>query len=674
MDERTIVVRPAPPGERRATGTRLDYAAALNPAQLAAVTHRQGPALVVAGAGSGKTRTLIYRVAWLIENGVAPASILLLTFTRRAAEEMLGRVERLLGSAAARAVAGGTFHSFANLVLRRNGSVLELRPNFTILDSADAADALNLLRARMGLGSKDRRFPKKGTLAEVISMARNKCRTLEEELQADFPHLIEHGAAIAALAEAYQGYKAERGLLDYDDLLWRLVELLEKHQPTRERLSERWRQIMVDEFQDTNLVQARVVRLLAAAHDNVMVVGDDAQSIYAFRGANYRNILDFPAVFPGTRVIKLEQNYRSYQSILDLANAIIARAPEKYAKTLFTTRSGPSRPLLVRAEDERMQSRFVAQRVLELREAGVALEEMAVLFRSGFHSFDLELELQRRDIPFVKRGGLKFVEAAHIKDVLAHLRVLVNPADAVSWLRALTLLPGVGSRLGAALVDRMVAQRAAPGAIAEQAALAGVKAGPSRGGLRRLGELLAGLAQSRGRPAEKLAQVLEYYRPLLRDAYPDDFPRRERDLEHLHNLAERYRSLEAMVAEMVLEPTADAVAGVAGADRDREGILTLSTIHSAKGLEWRVVFVIWLCEGRFPAAQVVDEQALEEERRLLYVAVTRARDELYLSYPVYMFQRAQGYTMSAVSRFVAELDPEVLPAAMLEESEDEAAS
>ena len=386
---------------------RIKYAEVLNPAQYEAVTHRDGPLLVVAGAGSGKTRTLIYRVARLIESGVPAGAILLLTFTRRAAQEMLRRAELLVGDRT-RQVAGGTFHSFANTVLRRFGEPIGIKPNFTILDRSDMEDVLNLLRARMGLASRERRFPKKSTLAEAISMARNKRRALADELELDFPHLLEHSAEIVKLADAYDSYKRERGLLDYDDLLYRLAELLDSHENIRQRLSGTYRYIMIDEYQDTNQIQADLVRLLGAAHQNVMAVGDDAQSIYSFRGANFRNIMDFPTMFPSARIVKLEENYRSLQGILDVANDVISRAGEKYTKILFTRREGGFRPLLVRAQDEHMQSRFIAQKILELREEGVGLSEIAVLFRSSFHSFDLELELQRRDIPFVKRGGFKF--------------------------------------------------------------------------------------------------------------------------------------------------------------------------------------------------------------------------------------------------------------------------
>ncbi|HEV3113497.1 MAG TPA: ATP-dependent helicase [Candidatus Binataceae bacterium] len=641
---------------------RINYAQLLNPAQLEAVTHREGPLLVVAGAGSGKTRTLIYRVARLIEGRVPPQAILLLTFTRRASQEMLGRAEQLVGEAS-RAVAGGTFHSFANTVLRRYGSAVGVQPNFTILDRSDMEDVINLIRTRMGLASKERRFPKKGTLTEIISMARNKARSLEEEIEEDFANLWDNKAEIVELARAYDAYKRERGLLDYDDLLYRYVELMEQHPAIRNRLSNTYRYVMVDEYQDTNAIQARMVRLLAADHQNVMAVGDDAQSIYSFRGANFRNIMDFPTLFPKAKIIKLEENYRSLQGILDLSNQVISRAAESYTKALFTRRLGEVRPLLIRAEDERMQSRFVSQRILELREDGVNLDEIAVLFRSSFHSFDLELELQRHDIPFVKRGGFKFIETAHIKDALAHLRVIANPVDAVSWLRVLLLLKGVGQRKAQQLIESLVAS---PQPARELAAMADTKAKTSTDGIARLAALLGALGTKSARPGDQLAAVLEYYLPLMREAYPDDYPKRERDLEHFQTIAERYRSLQSMLADMALEPPNDSIGDVLSVAPE-EGLVTLSTIHSAKGLEWRVVFLIWAADGRFPAPQSADPESLEEERRLMYVAGTRARDELYISYPIHMFDRSVGYVMGRVSRFLEDLAPEILPAARLEE-------
>src|SRR5438552_5703523 len=424
---------------------RIDYEGELNPAQHAAATTLEGPVLVIAGAGSGKTRTLVYRVARLVESGVNPGQILLLTFTRRAAEEMLRRAGAL-GGASCERVAGGTFHSFANVVLRRTARHVGLEPNFTILDRGDSEDVVNLLRSRAGLDRKDRRFPRKRAILEILSMAVNRAKPLDDVVTESYLHLAEHLDALEPLGLEYARYKREKNLVDYDDLLVLLRDLLRDQPEVAAQLSRTYRFIMVDEYQDTNPLQAEIVRGLASAHPNVMAVGDDSQSIYSFRGATFRNIMDFPKAFPDTRIIKLEENYRSTQPILDLANAIIDQAAEKHTKVLRTRRADGPPPLLVQCNDEQAQSRFVCQRILELREEGVPLDEMVVLFRSSFHSFDLELELQRADVPFVKRGGFKFIETAHVKDVLAHLRIIANPRDAVSWHRVLLLLEHVGPR------------------------------------------------------------------------------------------------------------------------------------------------------------------------------------------------------------------------------------
>jgi DNA helicase-2/ATP-dependent DNA helicase PcrA len=433
----------------------LDYAAALNQQQLAAVTAADGPSLVIAGAGSGKTRTLIYRVAYLIDKGVDPTSILLLTFTRKAAQEMLQRAGLLIGARSER-VAGGTFHSVANMLLRRYGRPIELEPGFTILDRGDAEDLIALVRNQLGLNEKDKRFPRKGTIAEIFSKCENTLSSLENVLLGEFVHFAEHLNDLDKLKNAYVTAKRQKQLLDYDDLLAKLRELLTVHEPTRQAISQNFRYILVDEYQDTNRLQADLVRKLAATHENVMAVGDDAQSIYAFRGATFRNIMDFPTLFPGTEVYKLEENYRSTQPILNLANEIIQGATEKYSKHLFTRKLDGPLPALVQAAGENAQSRFIAQRILELREEGVPLDEIAVLFRSSFHSFDLEIELSRRNLPFVKRGGFKFIETSHVKDLLAHLRVIENPLDAVSWNRLLMLVEGVGPKKAQDLIASFV--------------------------------------------------------------------------------------------------------------------------------------------------------------------------------------------------------------------------
>lgn len=641
----------------------IDYRKELNDAQCQAVMALEGPVLVIAGAGTGKTRTLVYRVARLVETGVDPRSILLLTFTRRAAEEMLRRASLLIDSRCAR-VAGGTFHSFANITLRQYGRKIDLSPNFTIMDRSDSEDVIQLLRTELGLNTRERRFPRKQTVAEIYSMALNKQWTIPDLIERDYPHLCDSLEDLLGLYERYVDYKRGRALVDYDDLLTKLRDLLAAHEEIRRRLSDTYQHIMVDEYQDTNRLQAEIIRLLAATHNNVMVVGDDAQSIYSFRGANFRNIMDFPKIFPGTRLISLEENYRSTQPILSLTNEIIRRARERYEKNLFTRKGDGAAPLLVRAESEQMQSRFVCQKILEIREEGVPLWDIAVLFRSSFHSFDLEIELARHNIPFVKRGGFQFMETAHIKDLLAHLRVLANPQDAVSWGRALLLLEGVGPQLGQK-ITRWVLSGNHP---AERLRSFDAK-GKVAHGLKTLAQVLQTCSEGQ-RPAEQAQYLMQYYIPILKQKYPDDYPKRLRDLEHFLGMTERYRGLERLLSDMALEPPTDSVDGVLAVDPD-EGPLVLSTIHSAKGLEWHSVFIIWALEGRFPSYYNINtEEELEEERRLLYVASTRAKENLFVTYPIKIFDRGLRTVLSRPSQFIEGIPEELLePVTLVEEEE-----
>jgi ATP-dependent DNA helicase UvrD/PcrA len=644
------------PDEARPSKLSLDYAGELNTQQLAAVTAGEGPALVIAGAGSGKTRTLVFRVAYLIESGVNPASILLLTFTRKAAQEMLKRVGMLIGSQSDR-VCGGTFHSVANLLLRRYGRPIGLEPGFTILDRGDAEDLISLLRAQHGLHDKDKRFPRKGTIAEIFSKVENTLQSLEEVVLEEFPHFSEHLQDLEKLRQAYAAAKLQRQLLDYDDLLTKLRELLTREESVRETISRTFRHILVDEYQDTNRLQADVVRLLASTHRNVAVVGDDSQSIYAFRGATFRNIMEFPLLFPGASIYKLEENYRSTQPILNVANEIIGGAAEKYTKHLFTRKLDGPLPALVQAGGENTQSRFVAQKILELREEGIPLSEVAVLFRSSFHSFDLEIELSRRDLPFVKRGGFKFIETAHVKDLLAHLRVVSNPLDAVSWNRLLLLLEGIGPKKAQELIATLFKSQRADKIPIQALRELGGRSGRVLQELARMLEEVAG--DGAMPPSEQVNRVYEYYVPILKEHY-DDYPKRMRDLEHLYTMAERYHSLEEFLSDLALEPPDESVADVVAPDRDDERLI-LSTIHSAKGLEWECVFVIWVVDGRFPSAySFMKEDELEEERRLFYVAVTRAKQHLYLTYPINVFDKTTGMVLSKPSRFLDDVPSHML--------------
>jgi DNA helicase-2/ATP-dependent DNA helicase PcrA len=643
-------------------GPRLDYRKELNDAQYEAATAVEGPLLIIAGAGTGKTRTLVYRVAHLIDQGIDPRSILLLTFTRRAAEEMLRRASLLIDNRCSQ-VSGGTFHSFANLVLRAHGRHVDLKPSFTIMDRPDSEDVIQTIRAEMGLNTKEKRFPRKQTIAEIFSMTHNKQIGLNDLLELEYPHLVDVQHELADLQQRYAGFKQTRALIDYDDLLIKLRQLLADHEQVRNRLSDSYRFIMVDEYQDTNHLQAEIVRLLAASHDNVAVVGDDAQSIYSFRGANFRNIMDFPRQFAGARIIKLEENYRSTQPILNLTNEIIARAAEGYDKRLFTRKSVGSRPKLVQAASEQMQSQFVCQKILELREEGVPLWDMAVLFRSSFHSFDLEIELARRQIPFVKRGGFQFMETSHVKDLLAHLRVLANPMDAVSWNRVLLLLEGIGPGASQKIINWLHQG----GDAVDRLRSYGAK-GKIAHGLKTLAQVLEEAARAE-LPSEQAHYLLQYYQPILKQNYPDDHPKRWRDMEHFQGMTERYRSLERLLSDMALEPPNDSIGGVLAVDPD-EGPLVLSTIHSAKGLEFHSVFIIWALEGRFPSFyNTGSAEELEEERRLLYVAATRAKQNLFISYPTRVFDRNLRMVLSEPSQFIDGISTRMLePVALVPES------
>jgi DNA helicase II / ATP-dependent DNA helicase PcrA len=642
-------------------GGKIDYGKALNPRQAEAVLHGDGPLLVIAGAGTGKTRTLIYRVARLVELGHSPASILLLTFTRRSAEEMLRRAALLLDRRCEK-VSGGTFHAFANSLLRRYASAAGYGENFTILDRADSADLIGLLRQEVHGGHRTVRFPRKETLADLFSRAANREEDIATAVEKETPHFLYCLDDILEISRLYGETKRERNLMDYDDLLLRLASLLRENEAIRRAVSGTYGHVLVDEYQDTNRIQAEILRLLAAVHDNVMAVGDDSQSIYSFRGANFRNIMDFPSDFPGAKVVFLEENYRSRQPILDVTNEIIAGAREKFPKRLFTSRTGGEKAVLLSAPGERIQSAYVADRILELHEEeGIPLSEIAVLFRAAYLSFDLEVELAKRHIPYRKFGGFKFLETAHVKDVIAHLRLIENPRDSLSLSRALLLVPGIGRKAGADL-SRKAYEEASLLPV-----LSSLKTRKRSEEAGRLASLLAGLAGPRTDAGtgslpvtEMVARVIAYYRPLM-EARFDDYPRRLKDLDHLESLCARYGTLSEFLSEITLEPPQASVGDIAAPDGEEES-LTLSTIHSAKGLEWKAVFILWVLDGKLPLSRAAeDEEEMEEERRLLYVAATRAKDLLVMTYPVNIYERASGTVLSKPSRFVEEIPSSVLP-------------
>ena len=598
---------------------KIDYKNELNKAQLEAVESINGPYLVIAGAGSGKTRVLVHRVAYLVEQGVRPEQILLLTFTRRAAEEMLRRASLLLDERCKK-ISGGTFHSFANMILRKYAKLLEINNNFTILDQADAEDAVNLVRTQLGYHKSEKRFPRKHAILEAISKSVNKSEDIADVLYDEYPQFMEFTEEIKKIRQEYNKYKREKSLLDYDDLLVFLKNLLSKHEDVRASLCAKYKYIMVDEYQDTNKLQAHIACLLAADHANIMVVGDDAQSIYSFRGANFKNIIDFPKIFKDTKIITLEENYRSTQPILNLTNAVIAQAKEKFEKHLYTKKKEGNIPVFLDCPDENSQSRYVADKILELREEGVALNDIAVLFRSGWHSNDLEIELASRNIPFAKYGGGKFVEAAHIKDILSYLRIAYNAQDQVSWLRALLLIPKIGPKSAAKIIEAVI------GNANDEQLLR------KNEDLSKLLELLKSVDIQHDTPAKIIEKFLSYYQPLLKIKY-DDFNKRLNDLDSLLRIADRYKSTEQFLVDMALEPPERTL--VEAGKRDKhDSALTLSTIHSAKGLEWHTVFLIYVAEGHLPSYLSLEtDNEIEEERRLFYVAATRAKVNLFLLKP-----------------------------------------
>ncbi|HUQ47976.1 MAG TPA: ATP-dependent helicase [Gemmatimonadaceae bacterium] len=629
-----------------------DFAAELNPQQANAAMHGDGPLLIIAGAGTGKTRTLVYRVAHLLEQGVRPDRILLLTFTRRAAQEMLNRVERLVG-AASRKVHGGTFHATSHRLLRRYGSAAGLAKDFTIMDQGDSADLMQLSRSQLGYAQKSKRFPKKETLQYVYSRHINTGLSIEDIIRDGYPQFLDYLDDFGKIFADYTDRKQQRNLVDYDDLLLFWALMLEASPELATRIAGLYDHLLVDEYQDTNVLQARILRGMCRTHTNITVVGDDAQSIYSFRGANFRNILGFPKQFEGTTIVTLEQNYRSTPPILEVTNSLISRATERFTKNLWTERTGGEPPWLVAAHDEQQQTQFVVDRILELHEEGTPLKEIAVLFRAGYMSADLEIELTNRKIPFEKWGGLKFLEAAHVKDVLAFLRILENPRDEVSWYRILLLLPGIGDATARSAIETMAKA-------AWESAAFGRYAPPPRARVahaalvKLLDELQTGPSADEARVAVDIARVRMLYDSILREKYDRAEPRIS-DLDQLQVIAAGYPDRATFLSALALEPP-QASQDLAGpSSNDDNDCLILSTAHSAKGKEWEAVFLIWAVDGWFPSARALgDDEETDEERRLMYVAMTRAKNYLSVTYPLnaYSTRRGADYSLDQLSRFI----------------------
>jgi len=648
---------------RASVDLHIDYARELNPQQAAAVTAPPGPALVLAGAGAGKTRTLIYRVAFLLEQGIPPDRILLLTFTNKAAREMMRRVADLLGNELAD-LWGGTFHAIGHRMLRRHAEATGFKSNFTILDREDARDLLKACIGESDAETNKVRFPKTDVLQEVFSLAVNTRKSVSEILAQDYQHIAILTQEIAKLEKKFQERKRAANVMDFDDLLVLWLELLEKNEELRERYQRKFQFILVDEYQDTNKIQGELIDLLAARHQNVMVVGDDSQSIYSWRGANFQNILEFPKRYPQAKVYKIETNYRSTPEILAVANAAIKANAKQFAKELAPARKSGMKPVLVPCQDSQQQAAFVAQRMLELREEGVELNQMAVLYRSHFHALELQLELTRRNIPFSITSGIRFFEQAHLKDVAAYMKLVVNSNDEMAFKRLVQLLPGIGAKGAnklwtAAQLSKIEANEKAPIATALQrcAATAPKKAA------RAWAEFAITISQLedvevRNDPDRMIRVILEAgYEEYLQETYTNYRSRME-DLEQLANFASQYQSTEEFLTQLSLLSNVEAEDDKP-ASRDDEQV-RLSTIHQAKGLEFEVVFVIMLCDGLFPSARSIETvEGEEEERRLFYVSITRAKNELYLSFPILRFTPG-GDSMHQESRFLKEIPKDLI--------------
>ena len=672
------------------------YRQELNDEQFRAVTAKPSAALVVAGAGSGKTRVITYRVAYLIEQGVAPQRIVLATFTNRAAREMLRRVETLTGSHNVHRVWGGTFHRIANMMLRRHAVSIGYDQNYSILDSEDARDLINLCIDDAAIDTKKKRFPKAEVLQDILSYATNTDTPIENVIIGKYPYFELLTAQIKRVDSIYQLRKRERNVMDYDDLLLNMKRLLIERQEIADVYAEQFQHILVDEYQDTNRLQAELIDLLAVKHRNVMVVGDDAQSIFAWRGAEFTNIYEFPKRYPEATVYKLETNYRSTPEILGLANVSIANNRKQFPKMLKAVkRSADFKPALVPCADVEQQSAFVASRVLELRDNGTPLEEVAVMYRSHYHSIELQLELSRRNIPYRVQSGVRFFEQAHIKDVVSYLRVIVNPRDELAWKRILKMIPGIGRTTANRIYELLAAG-------AEARALARAEDAP-RNDAALTPSLTVGLLhdvprlrdktpwqdfvkllemlvaeENRNRPAKQIELIMTNgYEQFLQENYENAEARAE-DIRGLALYANRYNSTEDFLSELALLSTErfkepQPLVGedvISGAEEDE--LLTLTSVHQAKGLEWKAVFMIWAAEGKFPSPRSLKEiDSEEEERRLWYVALTRAKDELYITYPLMITDYNRQTVLQKPSRFITECPPAMFEIWNLEEESAE---
>ncbi len=653
---------------RKPVSFQIDYAAELNEQQYAAVTAPPGPSLVIAGAGSGKTRTLTYRVAYLLEQGIDPERILLLTFTNKAAKEMMRRVAELLGSELS-GLWGGTFHSIGNRVLRRHAKLLGYQQDFSILDRNDAESLLKSCVADMKIDIAATRFPKPGMLADMLSLSANKSEPIKTILGAQFSEYLFLSPQIEELQTLYIARKLSTNGMDFDDLLILWLRLLKENPDVREEYQRRFAFVLVDEYQDTNRIQGELIDLLAARQKNLMVVGDDSQSIYAWRGAHFENIIRFPERYPEAKVYRIETNYRSTPEILEVANAAISPNVRQFRKALAPARNAGPKPVVVVCDTASQQGAFIAQRALELRNEGVELRNIAVLYRSHFHALELQMELTARNIPYSITSGIRFYEQAHIKDVVAWLKLVTNPADELAFKRIVGLLKGVGERSAEKLWKTYCVARAET--LSATSPLATLLQKCSRAIPKKSevswAQFLATVAQledssARTDPSKMIQTVTEaVYEDYLKANFANYQARRD-DLNQLAEFAHTMSSLDEFLTQIALQTSVEAQSEVSGSEGNEK--IRLSTIHQAKGLEFDIVFVITLCEGLFPSARSAKTQdGLEEERRLFYVAITRARNQLYLSYPA---RRWMADTQAEVnlkrSEFLDDIPPFLLDA------------
>src|ERR1051325_10955335 len=645
-------------GAASSTAINIDYAAELNEQHHAAVVAPPGPLLVIAGAGSGKTRTLTYRVAYLLENGIDPRNILLLTFTNKAARQMLDRVANLLPVDSS-GIWGGTFHSVGNRMLRRHGSALGYNNGFTIMDREDQKDLINTVVANAGIDPKEIRFPKGDVLAELFSFVVNTETPLEKLLAEKFPYFLPLLEKITDVHARYEKKKKATHSMDFDDLLQKTLTMLQEHESIAQFYRRQFQFILVDEYQDTNKIQADLIDLLASEHRNVMVVGDDAQSIYSWRGANFQNILEFPKRYPNAQIYKIELNYRSVPEVLEVANCAIAANIDQFQKNLQPVRETQGvKPAVVALNDGSEQAQFVAQRILELRDEDVDLNEIAVLYRAHYHAIELQLELSRRGIPYQITSGIRFFEQAHIKDVISFLRLVANPRDEVAFKRMGKLLPGIGNRGAENLWnawDKSLNEKGEITSWSERLLPTNMSA-KSKKHWTQLAHTLDEIAPDGqpNPPSEMITSVVEAIYDDYAKVNFTNYELRKEDLNQLAAFSRQFKDLNEFLSQLALISNVDAEAAPNQAG-DKEAV-NLSTVHQAKGLEFHSVFVIWLTDGMFPSSRSMDERKnLEEERRLFYVAITRAKDELYLSYPHMRLTGGYGDVFQRPSRFLKEI-------------------